>query len=67
MCGTVGVVHWSRGGWCRWVAGVRRGDFLGDFRYVGWGRRIISRYVIIFDRGVSSKYKFQVGLEVGVR
>ena len=67
MCGTIGVVHRSSGGWCRGVVGVRRVDFLGDFRYVGWGRSIFSRCVIIFDRGVSAKFKFQVGLEAGVR
>jgi len=33
--GTVGIVHRSRGGWCLGVAGIRRGIFLGGFRYVG--------------------------------
>ncbi len=41
VCGTVGVGHRSRGGWGRGVAGVRGGDFLGDFRDVGWGRSIM--------------------------
>ena len=67
VCGAVGVAHRSRGGWCRGVADVRRGDFLGNFRYVGWGRSIFSQYVIISYRGVSAKLKFQVGLVVGVR
>ena len=67
VCGTVGVGHRSRGGWSRGVAGVRGGDFLGDFRDVGWGRSMISRYVIAFYRGGSAKFKFQVGLVVGVR
>ena len=65
--GTVGVVHRSRGGWCRGVDVVRRGDFLGDFRYVGWVHNIFSRYVIVLYRGVHPKFKFQVGLVVGVR
>ena len=67
VCGTVCVGHRSRGGWCRGVVGVRRGDFLGDFRYVGWGRGIFSRYVIVLYRGGSAQFKFQVGLVVGVR
>ncbi len=31
----IGVVHRSRGGWCRGVAGIRSGIFLGGFWYVG--------------------------------
>ena len=58
VCGTVGVGHRSRGDWCRGVAGVRRGDFLGDFRYVGWGRGIFYRYVIVLYRGGSAKFTF---------
>jgi len=34
MHGTVNVVHRSRVGWCRGVVGIRRGVFLGGFRYV---------------------------------
>ncbi len=67
VCGIIGVVHRSRGGWYQGVAGVRRVDFLEDFRYVGWGHIIFFRYVITFDRGVSAKLKFQVGLAVLVR
>jgi hypothetical protein len=67
VCGTVGVVHRSRGGWCRGVVVARRGDFLGDFRYVSWVYIIFSRYVIVLYRGVHPKFKFQVGLVVGVR
>ncbi len=66
-CRTIGVVRRSRGGWCRGVAGVRRIDFSGDYRYVGWGRSLISRYVIILNRGVSAKLTFQIGLAVGDR
>ena len=67
VCGTVGVVHPSRGGWGRGVAVVRGVNFLWDFQYVGWGRDIFFRYVIAFDRGDSTKFRFQVGLEVGAR
>jgi hypothetical protein len=67
VCGTVGEVHRSRDGWGRGVAVVRRVNFLGDFRYVGWGRSVFFRYVINFYRGVFSKFKFQVGLAVGDR
>ena len=67
VCGTVGVGHRSRGGWSREVSSVRGGEFLGDFRNVGWGRRMISRYVSAFIRGGSTRFKFQVGLVVGVR
>jgi hypothetical protein len=67
VCGTVGVGHRSRGGSCLGVAGVRGGDFLGDFRGVGWGRDLFSRYVIVLYRGVSAKFKFHVGLVVEVR
>ena len=52
VCGAVGVVHRSRVGWCRGVAGVLRGDFLGVFRHVGWGRILFYRYVSIFCRSV---------------
>ncbi len=61
------MVHRSRGGWDRGVAIVRRVGFQLDFRYVGWGRSIFPRYVIDIDRGVSAKFKFQVGLALGVR
>jgi len=67
VCGTVGVRHRSRGGRSRWVAGVRGGDFRVDFRDVGWGHIMIFRYVIAFYRVGSAKFKFQVGLVVGVR
>jgi hypothetical protein len=67
VCGAVGVVYRSRGGWCRGVVVVRWGYFLGDFRYVGWAHNIISRYVIVLYRGVYAKFKFQVGLVAGVR
>ena len=67
MCGVVGVVHRSRGGWDRGVVVVRRVGFRLDFRYVEWGRSVFSRYVIDIDRGVSAKFKFQVGLAVGAR
>jgi len=33
--GTVDVVHRSHVGWCRGVAGIQSGVFLGDFRYDG--------------------------------
>ncbi len=65
--GTVDVVHRSRDGWCRGVNGIRRGVFGGDFRYGGQGRSIFYPYVSMFDRGVFAKFKFQVGLAVGVR
>ena len=48
VCGTVGVGHRSRGGWSRGVANARGGDFLGDFRDVGWGHIMVSRHVIAF-------------------
>ncbi len=67
VCGAVGVVHRSRGGWGRGVVVVRRVSFREDFRYVGWGRSAFFLYVINFDRGVSAKFIFQVGLAVGVR
>ena len=50
VCGTVGVEHRSRVGWWRGVAGDRRGIFLGVFRYDGWNRIILCRYVSIFIR-----------------
>ena len=65
--GSVNAVHRSRVGWCRGVGGIRRSVFLGDVRYVGWGRSIIYRYVSIFSRSIVVKVKFQVGLVVGVR
>ena len=52
VCWTVGVVHWSRVGWCRGVASVRIGVFFGVFGYVSWGRIIFYRYVSIFSRSV---------------
>ena len=67
VCGTVGVVHWSRVGWFRGIDGSRRGIFLGVFRYVGWGRSICYRYASIFNRSVFLEFKFHVGLAVGVR
>ena len=67
VCGTIGVVHRSRGGWLRGIAGIRRVDFWEDFRYVGWGRSAFFRYVVNFDRGVFAKFSFQVGLVVGDR
>ena len=67
VCGTVGVMHRSRVGWCRGVVGIRRGIFLGVFRYVGWSRSIFGRYLSIFNRSVVVLFKFQVGLAVGVR
>ena len=45
VCMTVGVVHRSRVGWFRGIAGSRRGIFLGVFRYVGWNRSIFYLYV----------------------
>jgi hypothetical protein len=65
--GTVGVVHRSRVGWWRGVAGVRRGILLGFFRYVSWNRIRYYRYVSSFDRVIVVKLKFRVGLAVGVR
>ena len=56
VCGTVWMVHRSRGGWGRGVAVVRRVSFLGEFRYVGWGRSTFLPYVINFDRGVSATF-----------
>ncbi len=38
--GTVGVVHRSCVGWGQEAAGIRRGVFPWDFRYVGWGRSV---------------------------
>ena len=67
VCGTVGVGHRLRGGWSRGVSGVRGGAFLENFRDVGWVRGVVSLYVIVLYRGVSAKFKFQVGLVVGVR
>ena len=43
------------------------GSFRVDFRYGGWGRGIVFQYVGNFDRGISAKFKFQIGLAVGVR
>ncbi len=63
--GTVGLMHRSRSGWGRGVAVVRMVRAMGDFRYVGWSRDIFSRYVF-FHRGVFAKFRFQVGLVVGV-
>jgi hypothetical protein len=40
LWGTAGVGHRSRSGWRREVVGVRGCDFLGDYRYIGWGRSI---------------------------
>ena len=40
VCGTVGVVHRSRGSWGRRVTVVRMVSFRRDFRYVGWGHDI---------------------------
>jgi len=54
MCGAVGVGHRSRGGWSRGVASVRGGNFIGDFRDVGRGRGMVSRYVTAFYRGGSA-------------
>ena len=59
--------HRSRGVWSRGVSGVRGGEFLGDFRNVGWGLMMISRYVSVFIRSGSARFKFQVGLVVGDR
>ena len=50
VCGTVGVGHRSCGGWSRGVDGVRRADFLVNFRDVGWGHSMISRHVIAVYR-----------------
>ncbi len=61
------MVHRSRGGWGRGVALVRRVSFRGDFRYGGWGRGIVFQYVGNFNHGISAKFKFRVGLAVGVR
>ena len=70
VCGVVrdrwrsaSVAWWlvSRGQWCS------EGYFLGDFQYVGWDRSIFYRYVSILNRGGFAKFKFQVGLEVGIR
>jgi hypothetical protein len=33
--GTVDVVYRSHVGWCRGVAGIQSGYFIGDFRYGG--------------------------------
>jgi hypothetical protein len=63
---TVGVLHRSCVGWGREVAGSRRGIFLEDFRHVGWGRCTFCRCVCVFNRVVFAKFKFQVGLVVGV-
>ena len=52
VCGTVGVVHRSRVGLWRGVAGIRRGIVLGGFRHVGWNLIIFYRYVSRFDRFV---------------
>ena len=49
VCGTVGALYRSRVGWWRGIAGIRRGVFLGVFRYVGWGRGIFYWYVSIFN------------------
>jgi hypothetical protein len=65
--GTVYVVHRSHVGWCRGVARIRRGIFLGDFRYVGWSGNLFYRYVSILSRSIVVKFIFQIGLAVGVR
>ncbi len=57
--GTVGLVHRSRSGWGRGVAAVRMVGALGDFRYVGWGREIFSRYVNHSDRDFSANLDFR--------
>ena len=67
VCGTVGVVHRSRGGWVRGVTVVPEVYFQWDFRYVGWGRGACFRYVSSCDRRVSAKFRFPVGLVVRVR
>jgi len=67
VCGTVGVGHRLRGGWSRGVTVFPGVNFQRGFRYVGWGRGMFSRYVINFDRVISAKFIFQVGLAVGVR
>ena len=59
VCGTVGVVHRSRVVWCRGVDGVWRGDFLGVFRYVGWGHIIFIRYVSFFSVAFSFNLSFR--------
>ena len=61
------MVHRSRGGSDRGVVVVWRVGFRMDFRYVGWGRSVFYRYVIIFSRSIVVKYTFQVGLAVGAR
>jgi len=66
VCGTVGVGHRSRGGWGLGVVGFRGGGFVVDFRNVRWGRSMIPRYVMAFYRVGYAKFKFQVGLVVGV-
>ena len=66
-CETVGVVHRSRGGWGRGVALGPRFGFRVDFRYGGWGHGVVFRYVGNFNRGISTRFKFRVGMAVGVR
>ena len=61
------MVHQSRGGWGRGVGLVRRVSFWWDFRYGGWRRGIVFLYVGNFVRGIFAKFKFRVGLAVGVR
>ena len=61
------MVHRSRGGWVRRVAVIPGVNFQWGFRCVGWDRGMFSRYGINFDRIVSAKLGFQVGLVVGVR
>ncbi len=63
----VGVVHRSRSGWCRGVAGIRRGSFLGGIRYVGRDYRIFCRYGSVLNWVIFVEFKCQVGLVVGVR
>ena len=67
VCETVGGVHRSRGGWCRGVAKILSVTFLWSFRVVGWDRRVFYRYGSVFFRGGIVRFKFQVGLAVGVR
>ena len=44
-----------------------RGEFPVGFSVCRLGSRYVFRYVIKFDRIVSAKLRFQVGLAVGVR
>ena len=67
VCESVGEVHRSRGGWVRGVPLVPEVNFQRYFRYVGWSRGMFFRYVFGFDRIIPAKFRFQVGLAVGVR